>query len=554
MKKVIGLSLLVAAAGAASAAAAPASPVDQVSPASGPTHVVRLNNPVPLSGRPVLNRSGGSTRTNPTTLYDNLPDEAFNGFSSGPQPRRALDDFNFPASLSTGALITEFSWGFVANTQANDVDAVVVFYNTLTPANSPVNTDPVGAFRVTLHDPTGIWTAGAHRVVVNLSTLPGGGIDFPDGGGAVDIIYIQTGSTYPPPVLDTHLTAFFKGDADPAVGTSDDVYWRDADANGQYDTGDARTFTGDGNFANFAMKMIGKPHTPPVATGRCCVGSACSVMSQADCTAASGSYGGDNTDCGSPTFTQASCNNPLEDISTTGTPVTLTAGNGDDGVMADAPIGFSFSFMGVPHTTTTIGTNGFLTFGTQFGGNFGAGNGLIPSTSAPNDLIAPLWNDWDSSVGGDIRYQTLGAAGSRRFIVQWTNVPVFGRTDQNTFQVVLFEQGNRIEFHYTNLSAPDSGADYTIGIEDATGRVGVSEDPTFVGFNSCFGYTTQGPAPVCTNPCPVDITGDGQVNVGDFLAFLQLFAAGNLRADMTGDGQVNVQDFLRFLQLFSVGC
>jgi hypothetical protein len=55
-------------------------------------------------------------------------------------------------------------------------------------------------------------------------------------------------------------------------------------------------------------------------------------------------------------------------------------------------------------------------------------------------------------------------------------------------------------------------------------------------------------------PCRVDVNGDGQVNVGDFLAFLQLFATADPRADFTGDGQVNISDFLAFLQLFAAGC
>jgi hypothetical protein len=54
--------------------------------------------------------------------------------------------------------------------------------------------------------------------------------------------------------------------------------------------------------------------------------------------------------------------------------------------------------------------------------------------------------------------------------------------------------------------------------------------------------------------CRPDVNGDGVVNVGDFLFFLSLYAAGDLRADMTGDGQINVNDFLSFLALYSAGC
>jgi hypothetical protein len=54
--------------------------------------------------------------------------------------------------------------------------------------------------------------------------------------------------------------------------------------------------------------------------------------------------------------------------------------------------------------------------------------------------------------------------------------------------------------------------------------------------------------------CRADVTGDGQVNVQDFLAFLQLFAAADPRADFDNSGSVNVQDFLAFLQAFAAGC
>jgi hypothetical protein len=55
-------------------------------------------------------------------------------------------------------------------------------------------------------------------------------------------------------------------------------------------------------------------------------------------------------------------------------------------------------------------------------------------------------------------------------------------------------------------------------------------------------------------PCPVDVNGDGQVNVADYLAFLQLYAAGDPAADMNADGIVNILDYLAFLQRYSLGC
>jgi hypothetical protein len=54
--------------------------------------------------------------------------------------------------------------------------------------------------------------------------------------------------------------------------------------------------------------------------------------------------------------------------------------------------------------------------------------------------------------------------------------------------------------------------------------------------------------------CPVDLNGDGQVSVADYLRFLQLYSAGDARADVNGDGLINVQDYLFFLSLYSRGC
>jgi choice-of-anchor C domain-containing protein len=54
--------------------------------------------------------------------------------------------------------------------------------------------------------------------------------------------------------------------------------------------------------------------------------------------------------------------------------------------------------------------------------------------------------------------------------------------------------------------------------------------------------------------CQADLNTDGQVNVQDFLAFLQFYSAGDPRAEFLVDGQINVRDFLLFLQLYSQGC
>ncbi len=58
------------------------------------------------------------------------------------------------------------------------------------------------------------------------------------------------------------------------------------------------------------------------------------------------------------------------------------------------------------------------------------------------------------------------------------------------------------------------------------------------------------PAP----PCAVDLDGDGEVTIFDFLAFTNLFQDGDLRADFDGDGVLTIFDFLRYFDAFDAGC
>lgn len=54
--------------------------------------------------------------------------------------------------------------------------------------------------------------------------------------------------------------------------------------------------------------------------------------------------------------------------------------------------------------------------------------------------------------------------------------------------------------------------------------------------------------------CAADFNGDGTVNTLDFLAYLNVYNAGDASADLNGDGVVNTLDFLAFLNLFNEGC
>ncbi|MFG0285299.1 MAG: GC-type dockerin domain-anchored protein [Phycisphaerales bacterium JB039] len=54
--------------------------------------------------------------------------------------------------------------------------------------------------------------------------------------------------------------------------------------------------------------------------------------------------------------------------------------------------------------------------------------------------------------------------------------------------------------------------------------------------------------------CRVDLDGDGELTFFDFLAFQNLFGAGDLAADFDGDGALTLFDFLAFQNEFAAGC
>ncbi|MFG0286071.1 MAG: GC-type dockerin domain-anchored protein [Phycisphaerales bacterium JB039] len=54
--------------------------------------------------------------------------------------------------------------------------------------------------------------------------------------------------------------------------------------------------------------------------------------------------------------------------------------------------------------------------------------------------------------------------------------------------------------------------------------------------------------------CPPDLTGDGSLDLFDFLRFQSLFSKGDPLADFCFDGSLDLFDFLAFQNAFAVGC
>ncbi len=166
--------------------------------------------------------------------------------------------------------------------------------------------------------------------------------------------------------------------------------------------------------------------------------------------------------------------------------VPITGGSpgpsGDDNTIT-VPIGWTFTHVGVAYTNASICTNGFVVMGSSTFNSFTVN--LCGLVAGQHPMLAPFWTDLNTATAGTITYTTLGTAGTRIFVVQYDNVGFFaGGPGRVTMQVRLYENGNRVEFHY----GP--------GVANATepGAVGLSKSPG--GSGNVFSIT-----PNATSPC-----------------------------------------------------
>jgi len=221
----------------------------------------------------------------------------------------------------------------------------------------------------------------------------------------------------------------------------------------------------------------------------------------------------------------------FQDISGTGTLVVF-GGNQDDQLTAALPL-FPFTFFGTPYASYYICSNGFVTF--LAGQSAVWTPPPIPSAASPNGLAAGWWTDLHPGLGGTVRYQTLGAPGSRTEIVQYTGVPHFGGGPPATFQIALLEGSNAIEVHYLN-PASDWVRQHVVGVENATGVAGVQVYNAIAPLppSSAVRFTpVAAPADLTVNIAGAGLTRLSNVGTASRLGDLTVNTVGNIELNST---------------------
>ncbi len=150
-------------------------------------------------------------------------------------------------------------------------------------------------------------------------------------------------------------------------------------------------------------------------------------------------------------------------------------GLADDNVVGPFPIGFEFPYYWYRVNSFFVGSNGYIAFGDNFLSAHPFQN--FPNTARPNNTIAPLMCDLDFSTGNPLCIYWTNNRDT--CIISYINVPFWNTGGSNTFQIILTKADSSIYFQYqTQNGAPYNGwqsaGSSTIGIENITGRIGLS--------------------------------------------------------------------------------
>ena len=160
----------------------------------------------------------------------------------------------------------------------------------------------------------------------------------------------------------------------------------------------------------------------------------------------------------------------------------------DEGFANNIPIGFTFQYSNDQLVNTVkVCSNGFVVLGNDFQdgtvtsqdgyyinnlfegpSSYNSNTGLVKSGhEAQRSVIAPFWGDLDLQQNTNLIYQTTGNSPNRIFTIEWKNIKWDYQclAAVGSFQLILHETSNVVEFAYLNLNGtPSATAKASIGL------------------------------------------------------------------------------------------
>lgn len=222
-----------------------------------------------------------------------------------------------------------------------------------------------------------------------------------------------------------------------------------------------------------------------------------------------------------PSFTITSAPPSTNLAYTTGQFIDATAGGtalsfGDpDDAAAIVPLPFTFTLFDKSYaagSSIAICTNGWISLDTVTTPEFQ--NLPLPGSALPGALIAPFFDDLVLRGNSTVAVRTLGTTPARQFVVEWRNAGILDDQGNDTgatmtFEAVLYEGTNDIQFIYQSMSGPRSdGSSATIGIQNSARTQGIQSgfNRSIVSTGSILGYhfTNGVYGPLTVPPLAVD--------------------------------------------------
>jgi len=218
----------------------------------------------------------------------------------------------------------------------------------------------------------------------------------------------------------------------------------------------------------------------PAGQGLC--GSTCTDLqsNNSNCgscgrTCISGQFCASGACIGGPRYTRS--NSPESFVQACSAPgntrVLLDLDDGTTTFAAPFPLRFWGTLLASPRVV--LSSNGWIS-PTHLDTGLAYLTGTIPSSGAPNGVIAAQWKDLRTGPAG-VCVVTTGTTPNRRWYFQWANATNYAGGGSLDFEIVLHESTGIIDMLYGTMTGAQMS---TVGVENSTGSLGVGgcEDGT----------------------------------------------------------------------------
>jgi hypothetical protein len=127
----------------------------------------------------------------------------------------------------------------------------------------------------------------------------------------------------------------------------------------------------------------------------------------------------------------------------------------------------------------------------------------MPDPAKPNNVLAPYWTDLDPSSGGDIYFAELDFGGGVKYlVVEWHQVPVYGTSNERTFQLWIAEATTSEDISFEYCVSPNGASYPSDGCSDTSSQqLGAgAPDGLIVGAENRDGTSAATIGPIDTQP------------------------------------------------------